>query len=64
MPVQEGRGGCKEHVNGAEVLVETMLGSGIDVCFANPGTSEMNWTQGNRTPKRGTVCTQCALLNA
>lgn len=30
-------------MNGAEVLVETMLASGIDVCFANPGTSEMNF---------------------
>ncbi|WP_338466215.1 acetolactate synthase large subunit [Novosphingobium sp. ZN18A2] len=28
-------------VNGAEALIETMAGCGVDVCFANPGTSEM-----------------------
>ncbi len=30
-------------MNGAETLVETMLASGVDVCFANPGTSEMHF---------------------
>lgn len=30
-------------MNGAEALVETMLASGINVCFANPGTSEMHF---------------------
>jgi acetolactate synthase-1/2/3 large subunit len=30
-------------VNGAEALVETMLASGVSVCFANPGTSEMHF---------------------
>jgi acetolactate synthase-1/2/3 large subunit len=30
-------------VNGAESLVRTLLGSGVDVCFANPGTSEMHF---------------------
>src|SRR5215218_1905963 len=30
-------------VNGAESLVKTLLGSGVDVCFANPGTSEMHF---------------------
>jgi acetolactate synthase-1/2/3 large subunit len=30
-------------VNGAESLVHTLLGSGVDVCFANPGTSEMHF---------------------
>lgn len=29
--------------NGAEVLVETLLDGGVDVCFANPGTSEMHF---------------------
>ncbi|HEV7437487.1 MAG TPA: acetolactate synthase large subunit [Pseudorhizobium sp.] len=29
-------------LNGAESLVETLLGAGIDTCFANPGTSEMH----------------------
>ena len=30
-------------MNGAETLVETMLASGVDTCFANPGTSEMHF---------------------
>lgn len=28
-------------MNGAEALVETLFRSGVDTCFANPGTSEM-----------------------
>ncbi len=28
-------------MNGAEALIKTLKDSGIDVCFANPGTSEM-----------------------
>ena len=30
-------------MNGAESLVHTLLASGIDTCFANPGTSEMHF---------------------
>jgi acetolactate synthase I/II/III large subunit len=30
-------------MNGAETLVKTLLDSGVDVCFANPGTSEMHF---------------------
>ena len=30
-------------MNGAESLVHTLLGSGVDVCFSNPGTSEMHF---------------------
>lgn len=30
-------------MNGAKSLVETLLRSGIDTCFANPGTSEMHF---------------------
>lgn len=30
-------------MTGAESLVRTLLASGIDVCFANPGTSEMHF---------------------
>jgi acetolactate synthase-1/2/3 large subunit len=30
-------------MNGAESLVKTLLDSGIDTCFANPGTSEMHF---------------------
>ena len=30
-------------MNGAESLVNTLLGGGVDVCFSNPGTSEMHF---------------------
>jgi acetolactate synthase-1/2/3 large subunit len=30
-------------VNGAESLVRTLVGGGVNVCFANPGTSEMHF---------------------
>jgi acetolactate synthase-1/2/3 large subunit len=30
-------------MNGAESLVETLSGAGVEVCFANPGTSEMHF---------------------
>jgi acetolactate synthase I/II/III large subunit len=29
--------------NGADALTDTLLANGIDVCFANPGTSEMHF---------------------
>jgi acetolactate synthase-1/2/3 large subunit len=29
-------------LNGAESVLRTLVGSGVDVCFANPGTSEMH----------------------
>src|SRR5260221_602282 len=30
-------------MNGAQALLRTMAGSGVNVCFANPGTSEMHF---------------------
>jgi acetolactate synthase-1/2/3 large subunit len=30
-------------VNGAQALINTLVDGGIDVCFANPGTSEMHF---------------------
>ena len=30
-------------MNGAESLIGTLIASGIEVCFANPGTSEMHF---------------------
>jgi acetolactate synthase-1/2/3 large subunit len=30
-------------MNGAECLVRTLVASGVDTCFANPGTSEMHF---------------------
>ena len=32
-----------EKMNGAESLVRTLVGAGVEVCFANPGTSEMHF---------------------
>jgi acetolactate synthase I/II/III large subunit len=32
-----------EKMNGAESLVRTLLAGGVDVCFTNPGTSEMHF---------------------
>jgi acetolactate synthase I/II/III large subunit len=33
----------QETMNGAESLIKTLVDSGIDVCFTNPGTSEMHF---------------------
>ena len=30
-------------MNGAESLVETLAAGGVEICFANPGTSEMHF---------------------
>src|SRR6202167_1578324 len=30
-------------VNGAQALINTLVDGGVDVCFANPGTSEMHF---------------------
>ena len=30
-------------MNGAESLIKTLVNSGIEVCFTNPGTSEMHF---------------------
>jgi acetolactate synthase-1/2/3 large subunit len=30
-------------VNGAQALIRTLVDAGVDVCFANPGTSEMHF---------------------
>ena len=32
-----------EGMNGAESLVRTLVAAGVDVCFSNPGTSEMHF---------------------
>ena len=40
-------------MNGADSLVETLAASGIEVCFANPGTSEMHFVVAlDRSPIR------------
>jgi hypothetical protein len=30
-------------MNGAESLVRTLVAGGVDICFTNPGTSEMHF---------------------
>jgi acetolactate synthase-1/2/3 large subunit len=30
-------------MNGAQALIRTLVGAGVDICFANPGTSEMHF---------------------
>jgi acetolactate synthase I/II/III large subunit len=39
-------------MNGANTLCQTLLANGVDVCFANPGTSEMHFVAAlDRTPQ-------------
>jgi acetolactate synthase-1/2/3 large subunit len=39
-------------MNGAESLIRTLMGSGVEVCFANPGTSEIHLVAAlDRTPE-------------
>jgi acetolactate synthase-1/2/3 large subunit len=45
-------------VNGAESVIRTLAGSGVGVCFANPGTSEMHFVAAmDEVPEmRGVLC--------
>lgn len=45
-------------MNGAEALVHTLAGGGVEVCFGNPGTSEMHFVAAlDREPRmRGVLC--------
>jgi len=45
-------------MNGAECLLRTLLAGGIDLCFMNPGTSEMQFVSAvDRVPAmRGVLC--------
>lgn len=45
-------------MNGAETLLQTLLNNDVDVCFANPGTSEMQFVAAlDRHPAmRGVLC--------
>ena len=45
-------------MNGAECLLRTLLINGVDVCFMNPGTSEMQFVSAlDRVPEmRGILC--------
>src|SRR6202167_4844533 len=45
-------------MNGAQALIRTLTGSGVDVCFSNPGTSEMHFVAAlDQVPEmRGILC--------
>ena len=44
-------------MNGAESLVRTLTDQGVDICFANPGTSEMHFLKALENPKmRSVLC--------
>jgi acetolactate synthase-1/2/3 large subunit len=45
-------------MNGAEKLLETLVANGVEVCFANPGTSEMQLVSaiGNTEGVRAVLC--------
>jgi acetolactate synthase I/II/III large subunit len=45
-------------MNGADSLVATLVGQGVDICFANPGTSEMHFLAalGNNPGMRSVLC--------
>src|SRR3981081_2039675 len=48
----------EDPVRGAQALIHTLAGSGVDVCFSNPGTSEMHFVAGlDAVPQlRGVLC--------
>ncbi len=45
-------------MNGAQALIRTLASSGVEVCFSNPGTSEMHFVAGlDAVPQlRGVLC--------
>ena len=45
-------------MNGAESLVKTLVDQGVDICFANPGTSEMHFLAalGDNEKMRSVLC--------
>src|ERR1700749_4538516 len=45
-------------MNGAESLVSTLVEHGVDICFANPGTSEMHFLAalGGNEKMRSVLC--------
>jgi len=45
-------------MNGARALIQTLVDAGVDVCFTNPGTSEMHFVAAldEVEPMRGILC--------
>ncbi len=42
-------------MNGAQSLVDTLVSNGVDICFANPGTSEMHFLAALDDPRMKSV---------
>ena len=42
---QDEAGPAAGNLTGAQALITTLVGAGVDVCFTNPGTSEMHFVQ-------------------
>jgi thiamine pyrophosphate-dependent acetolactate synthase large subunit-like protein len=42
-------------MNGAESLVNTLADQGVEICFANPGTSEMHFLAALENPRMKSV---------
>ena len=54
---QNGEPTIEAHMNGAESLVKTLAAQGVDLCFANPGTSEMHFLKALDNPAmRSVLC--------
>ncbi len=47
-------------MNGAESLVHTLLRSGVDTCFSNPGTSEMHFVAALDRVPGSVACSGCS----
>jgi thiamine pyrophosphate-dependent acetolactate synthase large subunit-like protein len=43
-------------MNGAEALIETLAQAGVEICFANPGTSEMQLVAAIDRPCQSAQC--------
>ena len=46
-------------MNGAESLVETLSAGGVEVCFTNPGTSEMHLVAASTGKRKSGACLDC-----
>ena len=47
-------------MNGAESLVATLVDQGVDICFANPGTSEMHFLAALGKTQECAACCACS----
>ena len=47
-------------MNGAESLVRTLVAGGVDVCFTNPGTSEMHFVAALDRVRGCAACSACS----